>query len=100
MELALLGDRITPEEALGLGLLNRLCEDDELEAQTTALAARLAAGPAATLARTRRLLRESSGRDLDAQLAAEEASFLEGVTGPEFAEGVTAFLEKRPPRFP
>ena len=59
-----------------------------------------AAGPADALARTKALLNESLGAELQAQLRAEKDSFIAGVTGPEFAEGVSAFVEKRPARFP
>lgn len=100
MEIALLGDRFTAEDAAAMGLVNRLCDDGELEAVTAELSRRLAAGPGRTLARTKRLLRASLDNALDVQLAAEEESFLRGVAGAEFAEGVTAFVEKRPPDFP
>ncbi len=99
MELALLGDRFTAADALAMGLANRVVPDAELDAATAALAARLAAGPAQTLARTKRLLQDSPGNDLDAQLDAEEVAFLDGVAGREFEEGVRAFVEKRRPEF-
>lgn len=99
MELALLGDRITPQQALEFGLVNWVVPTDELESATAELAARLAGGPGDALARTKALLNASFGADLEAQLSAEKASFLAGVTGTEFAEGVTAFVEKRAARF-
>jgi 2-(1,2-epoxy-1,2-dihydrophenyl)acetyl-CoA isomerase len=100
MELALLGDRITPQQASDFGLINWVVPAAELDKMTTELTARLAAGPADALARTKELLNQSLGAELAAQLAAEKASFLGGVLGPEFAEGVSAFVEKRPARFP
>jgi 2-(1,2-epoxy-1,2-dihydrophenyl)acetyl-CoA isomerase len=100
MELALLGDRIAPQQAMDYGLINWVVPTGELSKMTEELAARLAAGPAAALARTKALLDGSLGADLEAQLEAEKASFIAGVTGPEFAEGVSAFVEKRPARFP
>jgi len=99
MELALLGDRITPQQASDYGLINWVVPTADLDKATAELAARIAAGPAETLARTKALLNESSGARLESQLAAEKASFLAGVTGPEFIEGVSAFVEKRPARF-
>ena len=99
MELALLGDRITPQQASDFGLINWVVPAAELAKMTNELAVRLAAGPAAALARTKALLSESLATDLAAQLRAEKASFLSGVTGSEFAEGVSAFVEKRPARF-
>ena len=100
MELALLGDRITPQQARDYGLINWVVPTAELDTMTAEIADRLAAGPVTALARTKALLNASSGAALEGQLAAEKSSFIAGVTGPEFAEGVSAFVEKRPARFP
>jgi len=100
MELALLGDRITPQQASDYGLINWVVPTAELDKMTAELAARVAAGPVDALARTKALLNDSLSAELGAQLAAEKSSFMAGVTGPEFAEGVSAFVEKRPARFP
>jgi 2-(1,2-epoxy-1,2-dihydrophenyl)acetyl-CoA isomerase len=99
MELALLGDRFTAVEAHGYGLVNRVVPVVDLEAETARLAGRLAQGPAETLARTKRLVAGSLEASLEAQLTAEQACFLAAVDGPEFEEGVRAFVEKRPARF-
>ena len=100
MELALLGDRITPQQASDYGLINWVVPEAELDQKTAELAARLAAGPRDALARTKFLLGQSSNADLASQLAAEKAKFIAGVTEAEFAEGVSAFVEKRAARFP
>lgn len=100
MELALLGDRITPAQARDYGLINWVVPTAELTKLTSELAARLAAGPVAALTRTKALLNASLATGLESQLAAERDSFLAGVKGAEFAEGVSAFVEKRPARFP
>ena len=100
MELALLGDRITPQQASEYGLINWVVPSAELDRMTAELAARVAAGPVDALARTKALLNDSLNVGLGAQLAAEKRSFIAGITGPEFAEGVSAFVEKRPARFP
>lgn len=100
MELALLGDRITPQQASEYGLINWVVPSAELDRMTAELAARVAAGPVDALARTKALLNDSLNVELGAQLAAEKRSFIAGITGPEFAEGVSAFVEKRPARFP
>ena len=97
MEVALLGDRFTAADALAMGLVNRVVPDAEVERAAAELALRLARGPAATLARTKQLLQQSSGNDLSAQLAAAEECFIAGVAGAEFEEGVRAFVEKRTP---
>jgi 2-(1,2-epoxy-1,2-dihydrophenyl)acetyl-CoA isomerase len=63
------------------------------------LAARLKAGPARALARTKALLNQSFSSSLESQLAAEQASFARCAAEPDFAEGLMAFAEKRKPRF-
>jgi len=98
-ELALLGDRFTATEAAHIGLVNRVVAEDDLDAETAALAARLAAGPTTVYGRTKALLNASPEASLDAQLDAEEASFLASIREPEFGEGVRAFVEKRPANF-
>ena len=100
MELALLGDRISPQQASDYGLVNWVVPTAELDTKTAELAKRIVAGAADALARTKALLNESLGAQLEAQLAAEKSSFIAGVTGAEFSEGVSAFVEKRPARFP
>src|SRR5690606_13543774 len=69
LELALLADTIDAAEALRLNLVNRVVPRERLEAETEALATRLAAGPALAYGRIKRLMRTSLDRDLPAQLA-------------------------------
>ena len=90
--LALLGDELDGKAALAAGLVNRLVPAAELEAATTALAEQLASGPTLAFGRAKALLRASLGRDLAAQLQAEEAAFLASAGTADFAEGVAAFL--------
>lgn len=99
MEIALLGDRFDAQRALELGLVNRVVPAAELEAQTLALAQRLASGPTAVYGRTKRLINESFEHSLAEQLLAEQDSFAESAMGEDFAEGVSAFVAKRKPRF-
>jgi len=65
----------------------------------TALAQSLAAGPALALRNVKRLARASLDRTLSEQLRAEATSFADCAATSDFAEGVRAFLGKRPPRF-
>lgn len=97
--LALLNERFDALAAERMGLINCVVPAAELEARATELARRLAAGPAAALARTKHLLRSAMQRDLGTQLAAEEGCFRESLLSEDFAEGVAAFCEKRPPRW-
>jgi 2-(1,2-epoxy-1,2-dihydrophenyl)acetyl-CoA isomerase len=97
--IALLDETIDARAALDLGLVNRVVPNEALEAETLAVARRLAVGPAAAIGRTKALLRASLGRDLDAQLDAERDAFLANVATADFAEGVAAFLGRRAPAF-
>lgn len=99
MEIALLGDRFDAQRALALGLVNRIVPADELEAETTALAQRLASGPTAAYAKTKRLLNESLEHSLGEQLRAEQEAFAASTSTSDFAEGVQAFIEKRKAAF-
>ena len=99
LEIFLLGDRFDAAEALRLGIVNRVVAPDALDASVATLARALAAGPALALRNTKALVRASSGRSLSGQLAAEADSFAACTATADFAEGLAAFMEKRPPRF-
>ena len=76
------------------------CVDDGALAETTmALAARMAAMPARALAATRQLLDEAGRMGLSAALGQEARVQGEMSRAGDFAEGVAAFLQKRPPLF-
>jgi 2-(1,2-epoxy-1,2-dihydrophenyl)acetyl-CoA isomerase len=99
MEIVLLGDRFDAQEALRLGLVNRVLPEPALAAATKALADALANGPALAITNGKRLINQSLSQSLSSQLAAEAASFGACAARPDFAEGVRAFLDKRPPQF-
>jgi 2-(1,2-epoxy-1,2-dihydrophenyl)acetyl-CoA isomerase len=99
MEIFLLGERFGAAEALALGIVNRVVPTAELDATTNAIVQALATGPALALRNAKRLVRDSLGRTLSEQLAAEAASFAACAGTTDFVEGITAFLAKRPPQF-
>lgn len=99
MELALLGDAVDADEALRLGLCNRVVPSEQLESQSRALVERLAAGPTRAYGQMRRLVRSTWERDLPGQLQAESQGFRAAAATADFREGVNAFLAKRPARF-
>ncbi len=98
-ELMLTNRRVRADEALAIGLVSEVVADDQLEARAAELARTLADGPAEALRATRRLLRESADRGLDAQLDAERDGIAARAASAEGAEGIEAFLARRAPRF-
>jgi 2-(1,2-epoxy-1,2-dihydrophenyl)acetyl-CoA isomerase len=98
--LVLTGARVKADEALRIGLLNRLVEAGALEEEAAKLAARLARAPQVAVRSAKRLIRGSPGHGLADQMDAETAAIAECVADGDFAEGVNAFLEKRSPDFP
>ena len=99
LEIALLGEPIDAVSALHLGLISRVVPHQELAAATDELARRLAGGPTRALGRTKRLLRDAPHTALREHLRAERESFAACAGSLDFGEGVTAFFEKRQPRF-
>lgn len=101
-ELMLTGEALAADRALALGLVNRVVPADQLEAAAGALAQRLAAGPAGTFARIKATLLRNQGLDGDsllARLRAEGDQMKAAMRHPDAREGLTAFFEKRAPRF-
>ncbi len=98
-EIALLGDSVSAADALRLGLVGRVVPGDQLAAEATVLATRLAAGAPRALALTKRALNAAWAHDLDAALDYE--AHLQDLAGrtKDHAEGLSAFMEKRPPHF-
>lgn len=99
MEIALLGDRFGPEQALAWGLINKVVPAADLDAEVATLAARLAKGPTMAYGETKRLLLDSTDRDLSNQLHAETRSFVACAMSQDFRKGVSAFVDKQKPDF-
>jgi 2-(1,2-epoxy-1,2-dihydrophenyl)acetyl-CoA isomerase len=99
MELALLGERFNAQEALRLGLVNKVVPVAALEEETARLAKRIAGGPAKAYAYMKKLFDSSLGNSLERQLQAEGVAVADCMASNDLVEGVTAFVEKRPPRF-
>jgi 2-(1,2-epoxy-1,2-dihydrophenyl)acetyl-CoA isomerase len=97
--LAMLGDPVSGTEAAAMGLIFRAVPEAQLIAEAEALCAKLARLPAAALAATKRVLDAAEGNSLDAQLALEREVQRELGRGQDYNEGVSAFQQKRPPRF-
>ena len=87
------------ETAAALGIVGMVVDDDAVQEEAERLAARLADGPTVALGRIKALLADSLDATLSEQLVAEERSIGACAAGPEGAEGLAAFVEKRPPTF-
>lgn len=98
-ELAMLADTFDAEAARSLGLVRDVVAADSLNTEAEALALRLAAGPTAAYATIKRLVDAAHDNGLAAQLDAEKAGFVQIASTADFAEGLSAFLEKRQPAF-
>jgi 2-(1,2-epoxy-1,2-dihydrophenyl)acetyl-CoA isomerase len=97
--LAMLAEPLPAETAAEWGLIWRAVDDDRLMEEAQALTARLASGPTAGLALAKRALDAAATNDLDRQLDLERDLQEEASASPDHAEGVRAFLDKRPPLF-
>jgi 2-(1,2-epoxy-1,2-dihydrophenyl)acetyl-CoA isomerase len=99
VELTLTNRALSAEEAHEWGLVTSVVSDDALTSEVEGLVARLAAGPTRSFGAAKRLLYGSLGAPLSQQLADEEAQLLAAGGRADAREGVTAFVDKRAPRF-
>ena len=99
MGMALLGEKISAEQAAEWGLIWKCVDDEEFPATVDKLAAQLAAAPTLGLARIKQAIYSSGQRSLDDQLDFERDTMRELGRSADFREGVAAFLEKRAPKF-
>lgn len=99
LELAVLGEKISAEQALDLHLVTRVFTVDHWEAETTAFVERLAHMPTKAIGLIKRYLNESMTTELSAML--EKEAYGQRIAGQtaDHREGVAAFIEKRKPQF-
>lgn len=97
--LALLGEKLSAEQAAQWGLIWRCVDDAEFKDAIEALAAQLAAAPTHGLARIKQAIYESWGHSLENQLDQERDFQRELGRTADYREGVAAFAEKRAPKF-
>ncbi|HVH77771.1 MAG TPA: 2-(1,2-epoxy-1,2-dihydrophenyl)acetyl-CoA isomerase PaaG [Stellaceae bacterium] len=97
--LAILAEPLPAERAAEWGLIWQAADDDKLMEEAHALTARLAEQATLGIAFTKRALDAAETNTLDAQLDLERDLQSEAARTPDYAEGVRAFLEKRPPNF-
>jgi 2-(1,2-epoxy-1,2-dihydrophenyl)acetyl-CoA isomerase len=97
--LAMLGDKVTAEEAERMGMIYKVFADDIFEQETKKIAATLAAMPTQGLAYTKQLLNMSFHADYLEQLSEEDVFQQRAAETADYKEGINAFLEKRKPTF-
>ena len=97
--LCLLGEKVSAEEALEMGMICQVCEDDTLLTEALELGAQLAIAPTKGLGLIKRALQASHNNTLDQQLDLERD--LQGIAGrsDDYREGVAAFMAKRDPHY-
>jgi 2-(1,2-epoxy-1,2-dihydrophenyl)acetyl-CoA isomerase len=98
-EMAMLGERVNAAKAVDWGLINSAWPDAEFAAKADALLARLAAGPTRSYAGSKRELNHWMYDRMAAHLELEASIQGELAASADFVEGVSAFLQKRPPEF-
>ena len=99
MGLALLGDKVSAEDAERWGLIWKVVDDSLLTQQSVSLARTLAEGPTKAYGLIKKALHASAGNSLDAQLDLERDLQREAGLSEDYREGVAAFMQKRKPVF-
>ena len=99
LELALLGDRMSAEDALAAGLVTRVVDDAQVAAEARALARRLAAGPTVAIGFIRKQVAMALNQTLDETLGTERENQSRAGRTADFKEAVAAFADKRKPIF-
>jgi 2-(1,2-epoxy-1,2-dihydrophenyl)acetyl-CoA isomerase len=95
----MLGERLGARQALDWGLINQVWPDGDLAWRAGELVIQLADGPTRSYAGTKRQLNNWLYQRMNEQLELEAQIQQEMAGSGDFAEGVTAFAQKRPPRF-
>jgi 2-(1,2-epoxy-1,2-dihydrophenyl)acetyl-CoA isomerase len=98
-ELLLLGEELDAEEAEKWRLVNKVVDDDALEAESMALAEKIAKGPTRVLGATKRLINMAFEQDLRTQLSLEATTWNAVAKTFDFREGMSAYTAKREPKY-
>jgi 2-(1,2-epoxy-1,2-dihydrophenyl)acetyl-CoA isomerase len=99
LELAFGGEEINAEEALKIGLVNRVYKPEELDAEADKYAVALAKKPTYTIGRGKDLMWKAQHSTIEEAIEKELWAQIDCFNTEDCVEGVTAFFEKRPPEF-
>jgi 2-(1,2-epoxy-1,2-dihydrophenyl)acetyl-CoA isomerase len=97
--LAMLGDKISAEQAEAMGMIYKAVPLEDFESTISALSQKLANMPTKALGMIKDLFNASMTNSLEEQLAMESEYQIEAAQTEDYAEGVAAFIEKRQPNF-
>ncbi len=97
--LAMLGDKLSAEEAERIGMIYKAVSEAEFASTVDQIANKLATMPTRGLALTKQALNQGLTNDLEAQLAVESKLQIQASETEDYEEGVQAFIEKRKPHF-
>jgi len=97
--LMMLGDKVTAQDALQMGMIFKIYPTGLFEEEVMSLASTLAQMPTKAIGLTKRLLNQSMTNNLEQQMALESDLQIEASSSNDYKEGVTAFIEKRKPEF-
>lgn len=98
-ELIFTGRKIDAEEALRIGLANRVCDDNELLSTCQSTAEEILKNSMASVILSKRIIDQSYHLALSKALEEERHAFVRCFSCPDSKEGIQAFLDKRPPHF-
>jgi 2-(1,2-epoxy-1,2-dihydrophenyl)acetyl-CoA isomerase len=97
--LMMLGEKVSAADALQMGMVYKICDDDKLQIEAINIAKTLSEMPTKGIGLTKRLLNESMFNSLEKQLDTEGKLQVEAANSYDYNEGVKSFLEKRKPVF-
>ena len=98
-ELMLTNRRLSAEEAMDWGIVNKVVDDERLMAEAQETAAKLAAGPTSAFGSVKRLLASTFSEGLETQMELEAREIADNASGHDGSEGISAFVNKRAPAF-
>jgi 2-(1,2-epoxy-1,2-dihydrophenyl)acetyl-CoA isomerase len=99
LELTLTNRLFSAQEALQWGLITQVVPDRELLTQAKAIALQLASGPTRAYGISKRLLHSGWAETLETQMENESQAIANSARTADAHEGISAFLEKRPPKY-
>jgi enoyl-CoA hydratase/carnithine racemase len=99
MEICLTGDTISAQEAKDIGIINQICDENTLMPLAENIAEKIATKSMESITTIKKLIKQSYNRKIEDGIRKEKISFYKIIKGKNGVEGITAFMEKRKPKF-